>query len=72
MMRAKFQTFKSNRDGSMTLFFEKGLDKHLLIDMEGQEVQVVASEGVEISGYTQVQIIMRQIDSLIEQIKKEK
>ena len=39
-MKAKLITHKRNMDGSMTLFFAKGLDRHILIDMEEKEVEI--------------------------------
>lgn len=73
-MRAKFQTFKSNKDGSMTLYFEKGLEKHRLLDLEGCMVTLESAEfeSNEKEEYPQVAVIMAQIDNLIQQIKGEK
>jgi hypothetical protein len=39
-MRAKFITFKPNRNGTVAIYLDKGIDKRELCDLEGQEVEI--------------------------------
>jgi hypothetical protein len=39
-MKGKLINWKGNKDGSIALYFEKGLDKKALVDLEGKEIEV--------------------------------
>ena len=44
-MKVKMLSFKPNKDGSVTLYLDKGADLHSLIDMTGKEVTLDISIG---------------------------
>lgn len=62
-MKAKFITSKGNKDGSMTLYFESGLDRHALLDMEGCEVSIVADEQIDMTDPV-ISYLSKQIESI--------
>ena len=39
-MIVKMLSFKPNKDGSVTLYLDKGADLHSLIDMTGKEISI--------------------------------
>lgn len=40
-MRVKIITSKPNKSGETCVYLDKGADRHMLIDLEGQEVDIV-------------------------------
>ncbi len=49
MIKTKLVTFKPNKTGEVTIYLDKGVNKHDLVDLEGQEVIIKKAEPEDIS-----------------------
>ena len=71
-MTVKLLYFKPNKDGSVTLYLDKGADQHTLIDLSGKDISITlavpdtAAQAVDSLDYVGARVysILREVYAL--------